>query len=391
MKNNLILILIFLCSCGTEKKSEQQSLEVEQTNAEEQSPQEPSAQISAKDSIPEQISLTDSSQMINYVEFEYVQPDGTNQILKVTWLSQDSVKWEIFTQTMVGSYENYGIAVLKEGTEVDEDANGISYLTSVYEVVDAHELWGIRISEPERDKAKISYIYIEYTGGETCPIHPYEVQMNKTHSSYRQNKYPIIDFQHLLDDTIPVPSDKIFLQKADGDLDKDGCPERVIVYDTKNYNEDGSEREICIYKIINNNWVLWHKSSGAVLPLHCCYNEEEDPLESIYINNNELNISHGIYHSWEINFTHTYRFIGENLKLIQFYSNEANEMIHFQQSDYNLLTGDIYILNTHKNENEEEIDDECLFNVKLDYLPDIKSIDLRENDVTGDCDYEFRY
>ena len=40
---------------------------------------------------------------------------------------------------------------------------------------------------------------------------------------------------------------------------------------------------------------------------------------------------------------------------------------------------------------EEEIDDECLFNVKLDYLPDIKSIDLRENDVTGDCDYEFRY
>ena len=66
MKNNLILILIFLCSCSAEKKSEQQSLEVEQTNAEEQSPQEPSAQISAKDSIPEQISLTDSSQIVKF-------------------------------------------------------------------------------------------------------------------------------------------------------------------------------------------------------------------------------------------------------------------------------------------------------------------------------------
>ncbi len=151
MKNLLIISLFFLFACGTKSQSEQQK---------SSEPKQPANKQSAKESESEQPIKRETSELPNTVTFEFVdEPNSTKQTLWVEWISKDTIKFELFSETDLCNYEEYGTAILKQGTEVDEDENGVSYLTSEYEVVDAGKLWSLRILEPERDKAKIIYLY----------------------------------------------------------------------------------------------------------------------------------------------------------------------------------------------------------------------------------------
>ena len=47
------------------------------------------------------------------------------------------------------------------------------------------------------------------------------------------------------------------LEEIEGDLDKDGVSEKVIVYDTEKETDFGTERQIYIYKKNNDKWELW--------------------------------------------------------------------------------------------------------------------------------------
>lgn len=156
MKNPLIISLFFLFACGTNSQSEQQK----SSDTEQPTNEHPTNKQSTIEPEAEQPIAQDTNEQSNTVTFEFIdEPNSTKQTLWVEWISKDTIKFELFSETDLCNYEEYGTATLKEGTEVDEDENGISYLTSEYEVVDAGKLWSLRIPEPARDKAKIIYLY----------------------------------------------------------------------------------------------------------------------------------------------------------------------------------------------------------------------------------------
>lgn len=49
-------------------------------------------------------------------------------------------------------------------------------------------------------------------------------------------------------ETIKTPTSFKMLYQAEGDLDKDGIPEKVVIYDTQKLTDFGTERQIYIYK-----------------------------------------------------------------------------------------------------------------------------------------------
>jgi hypothetical protein len=172
MKNVCILLILLLAACGTKK----QATEEEVATTDPKPALEQMEQL--VDEQPEQAELT--SERTDSVVFEYWDESiSTKQTLTVNWLSKDSVKFELFSETDLCNYEEKGTAVRKQGTEIDEDETGMSYMTTEYEVVDAGKLWSLRIPEPERDNAKISYIY----GEPRDECDPYEELMKKTPSN----------------------------------------------------------------------------------------------------------------------------------------------------------------------------------------------------------------
>ncbi|WP_419699572.1 hypothetical protein [Mucilaginibacter sp. NFX135] len=64
---------------------------------------------------------------------------------------------------------------------------------------------------------------------------------------------------------IVIPTGFKKLMETKGDLDKDGIPELVVVFDTPKKVELGTERQLWIYKQNGSTWKLWHKSIGPVL------------------------------------------------------------------------------------------------------------------------------
>lgn len=56
------------------------------------------------------------------------------------------------------------------------------------------------------------------------------------------------------------------LAQAEGDLDKDGISERVLVLDTGLMGDMGSQRAVLIYKQQAEGWALWHYGAGGILP-----------------------------------------------------------------------------------------------------------------------------
>ena len=53
---------------------------------------------------------------------------------------------------------------------------------------------------------------------------------------------------------IKTPKSFKILEEIEGDLDKDGVSEKVIVYDTEKETDLGTERQIFIYKKTNDKW-----------------------------------------------------------------------------------------------------------------------------------------
>ncbi|GEM_PF-2800227 len=173
MKNLLIISLFFLFACGSNSQSEKQK----SSNSEQ-----PSNEQSATELETEQPVEQETNEQPNAVTFEFIdEPNSTKQTLWVEWISKDSIKFELFSETDLCNYEEYGTAILKQGTEVDEGDDGVSYLTSEYEVVDAGKLWSLRIPEPERDKAKIIYLYDQPR--DECD--PYDDLMKRTPDNRR--------------------------------------------------------------------------------------------------------------------------------------------------------------------------------------------------------------
>jgi hypothetical protein len=153
-------------------------------------------------------------------------------------------------------------------------------------------------------------------------------------------------------DPIVTPDGYEILGEAEGDLNKDGSLEKVIVYNTKRDGEMGSEREVRVYKIENNQWTVWEKSTTAVLSSESG-GMMGDPFESVAIERGCVVLNHYGGSRWRWNYTHRYRFQNNKFQLIGATSGNGAECEYWEELDYNISSGQA----TFKKETERCNDD----------------------------------
>ena len=125
---------------------------------------------------------------------------------------------------------------------------------------------------------------------------------------------------------------------ADGDLDKDGTPERVIIFDTGNPTDMGTEREIRIYRAAADEWQLWHSSIGAVMPSEHG-GAMGEPFRSVDVERGAIVLKHsgGSRAKWA--HTPRYRFQDGAFHLIGTTTTTDIPNDVSDEFDYNLSTG----------------------------------------------------
>lgn len=153
---------------------------------------------------------------------------------------------------------------------------------------------------------------------------------------------------------ISVPSGYTLLDEKLGDLDKDSIPEKVIVFNTSDSTEDGTVREIRIYKKVGDKWVVFASSRNAISK-----SEEGgmmgDPFEGIEIAKGILITYHSGGSSWKWSNTDKYRFQNGKFQLIGYENHYGKPCEYFQSIDFNLQTGKIIYKKEYDHcEDEEE-------------------------------------
>ena len=144
------------------------------------------------------------------------------------------------------------------------------------------------------------------------------------------------------------PRDLDSMAAAAGDLDHDGIAERAIVYNSHDTTDDGTTRELRIFKLVNNKWTVWIKSRNAILK-----SEEGgmmgDPFAEIEIKNGVLNISFEGGSSWKWNYTDRYRYQHNTFQLIGHKSYAGKLCEYWESFDYNISTGKIVYKKEYEN------------------------------------------
>jgi len=140
--------------------------------------------------------------------------------------------------------------------------------------------------------------------------------------------------------TLPVPAGYTILEQKEGDLTKDGVAEKVIVFNTNDSTDDGTVREIQVYKNSGNKWeplvssknAVGHSEGGGMMG---------DPFEGIEIINGLLLIKQSGGSSWKWSKIDKYRYQKGIFQLIGFESYYGKACEYFEDVDFNLLTGKI--------------------------------------------------
>jgi hypothetical protein len=139
---------------------------------------------------------------------------------------------------------------------------------------------------------------------------------------------------------ISVPAGYQILDQKEGDLNRDGITEKVIVFDTNDSAESGTVREIQIYKKSGNKWELLASSKNAV-------GQSEsggmmgDPFENIEIKDGVLLINQSGGSSWKWSKTDKYRLQNGKFQLIGYENYYGKPCEYFESLDFNLVTGKI--------------------------------------------------
>lgn len=148
-------------------------------------------------------------------------------------------------------------------------------------------------------------------------------------------------------ENISIPKGYTILAEQKGDLDKDGIPELVIVFNTPKQVELGTERQIWIYKRKAGKWAVWHKSTGAVLSSQHG-GMMGDPFDGLEIDHGVIVIRHfgGSADKWF--YVHRYRYQKNNWYLIGTNITFGRPPDQMSSYDYNLSTGKV-VANIDKN------------------------------------------
>ena len=139
---------------------------------------------------------------------------------------------------------------------------------------------------------------------------------------------------------IPTPAGYIKLDEKEGDLNKDGTPEKVIVFNTNDSTDVGTVREIQVYKKSGNKWELLTGSKNLIGKSQDG-GMSGDPFESIEIKGGVLIINQSGGSSWKWFTTDKYKFQNGGLQLIGFTNSCGKPGEYFENVDFNLMTGKI--------------------------------------------------
>ncbi len=123
------------------------------------------------------------------------------------------------------------------------------------------------------------------------------------------------------------------------DFENNHTPELMVVYTLLNIEDtkNGSARELFIYKSTGNGQLTpWFQSKSAILATEA---NGSDPFMGISFDNDVLTIKHfgGDRIKW--NYTDKYRLKDGQLVLISHLLKSFDGGCHFQEFDYNLVTG----------------------------------------------------
>jgi len=178
-----------------------------------------------------------------------------------------------------------------------------------------------------------------------------------------------------------IPKSFEILNETEGDLDKDSVSEKVVVYDTAKETDFGTERQLFIYKKINDEWELWKKATGAILA-----SKEGgmmgDPFEGISIERNCIVINHfgGSNQKWS--YTHRFRFQHDEFQLIGATVQYDAPCDYFVNFDYNLSNGKIvYKKEVEDCETESSKVEKQDLNIKLETLPSMNGFQPGTNEL----------
>ncbi|TZF95300.1 hypothetical protein FW781_15535 [Chryseobacterium panacisoli] len=136
------------------------------------------------------------------------------------------------------------------------------------------------------------------------------------------------------------PAGSTLLEMADGDLDGDKIPEKVIIYTTKDEGELGKIREIQILKKVNEQWTILEKSKNAVME-SSAGGMMGDPYRETKIEKGILIISQNGGSSWKWDVTDKYRFQNGHFELIGTSSTSGRPGDYWKDIDFNLSTGQL--------------------------------------------------
>lgn len=139
-----------------------------------------------------------------------------------------------------------------------------------------------------------------------------------------------------------VPARYQAIKEVQGDLDRDGKPEKIVVYNTAPDTAEtgGVEREVVIYKQQGNQWKPWQRSRTAVGGSRDG-GMMGDPFVDIEVKNGILLVYHwgGSRQKW--NITDKYRFQNNQLELIGYRNYFGAPCDYWEEFDYNISTGKV--------------------------------------------------
>ncbi len=201
--------------------------------------------------------------------------------------------------------------------------------------------------------------------------------------------------------TLQISTDELTkgaLAYAKGDLDKDSIKELAVVNNVNKSNDDGTKRELIIYKNKNGVWMEWYKSSTAIMG-DADGGVMGDPFEDIAINNNVLSISHWGGSSWMWGYDHKFRYQNNEMELIGVTSTFGKRCEEEEEFDFNVSTGHINYTNKvftcdDEGNEKEEKEEKIKFTYTLDPKPVLKNFEPGMSTiflVNGDIEKQFDY
>lgn len=132
----------------------------------------------------------------------------------------------------------------------------------------------------------------------------------------------------------------LVLAQVNGDLDKDGVDEKVVVYSRDLEWESSSPRDLVIYKQKEGNWEKWVETENAILHADEGGMMGDPFYGDIIIAKGILEISHSGGSSWKWGYTDKYRYQNGAFYLIGYTHLYGKPCEYWENIDYNLSTGD---------------------------------------------------